>query len=184
MECCNAKLRFDGRSNPRPAPGEDSVKETTEETSNRLMDEAGGSRVWDPHTKTITAANRKVTSVEGNSHVILPRPLVNADEAELHIRKQRYTEAVNQYILEDTKSGYPKSNLTNQEKLGLQKLLKRIKNKELIVAATDKTSKLCAITSDMYQTIGSKHTNKDIPITACEVSKLQKESSGHTSMWI
>ena len=127
LEHCNTKIRYDGYNNPKPQPGEEVKKETEEQVTSRLREEARATRVWHPHRMSLNAARRRVTDVEGNSHVIQPRPLEPSDEAELHPQKQRLTETVNKFILEDTRAGQPRSNLTDQEKRGIDKLKKNFK---------------------------------------------------------
>ena len=55
------------------------------------------------------------------------------------------------------KKGEVRGNLTEEEKDGLKRLQKRIKDREVIIMKTDKSGKLCLITREEYEKMGEEH---------------------------
>ena len=52
-------------------------------------------------------------------------------------------------------------NLTQKEKNGMKSLKKRIKDGEIVVTSTDKSSRFAVITKEQYLESGYTHTSKD-----------------------
>ena len=92
-------------------------------------------QVWDRKTTTVDAAKRRVTYIKSNSRVFLPGPMKPVKKEELHIRKQIYMEELQKY-LEEIGENQPRINMSTQEKEGLAKLCKRVKNKDLIICSS------------------------------------------------
>ena len=82
------------------------------------------------------------------------------------------------------KKGEQKANLTFSQRKGLVKLRRRIKEKEIFVILTDKTGKLAVVTREIYEEMGSVHTDKDREIQCEEIRDTQRRLNGHTSSWI
>ena len=61
---------------------------------------------------------------------------------------------------------------------------KRIKNDEIIIMRTDKSSKLAICDVDTYLKLGEKHIKKDKEITLKDVGEMEKDVNGHTAMFI
>ena len=72
-------------------------------------------------------------------------------------------------------------NITKKEKSGLESLKKRIKEGELIIAQTDKSSRFAALTRDQYLQAGKKHTSKDERVDWKVIKRLQRITNDH--MW-
>ena len=90
-----------------------------------------------------------------------------------------------QYKAEATnKKGEQRSNLSFQQRKGLEKLQKRIKNKEVVAVMTDKTGRIVIISMEMYLKMGEVHTSKDDEISWDAVWEKQKLLNGHVSLWI
>ena len=84
---------------------------------------------------------------------------------------------------ECNKKGEVRGNLTEEEKDGLQKLQKRIKNKEIVILKTDKSSKLCVVSREEYIRMGEEHTRKDEEIGRKQVIEMEKQLNGHVYFW-
>ena len=72
-----------------------------------------------------------------------------------------------------------KINLSKEEQDGLSTLKKRIKNGELIVVQTDKSSRFAVMTVNQYLTAGAEHTQKDKAIDWRQVTYLQNKVNSH-----
>ena len=72
-------------------------------------------------------------------------------------------------------------NLTKAEQNGIKSLMKRIKNKEIIITSTDKSSRFAVLTREQYLKSGYEHTKKDTIIGWEKVKYLQSQVNGH--MW-
>ena len=91
------------------------------------LEDAESREVYDPVTKTYNAQKQRVTDLEHNAFVILPKPQHVDYEALLEIRRQKYYETFVEYKEKHCdKGGKQKSNLTNQQAAGIRKLKKRI----------------------------------------------------------
>ena len=64
------------------------------------------------------------------------------------------------------------------------KLLKRVKEGELVICKTDKSQKLAVLSTEEYLRVGREHTEKDIEITVEEVDEIQDDVNNHCSMLI
>ena len=72
-------------------------------------------------------------------------------------------------------------NLNKQEQIGFKSLIKRVKNKELVITSTDKSSRFSVLSREQYLRAGHEHTKKDKEITWDTVKYLQSQVNGH--MW-
>ena len=71
------------------------------------------------------------------------------------------------------------SNLSKREKEGLESLKKRVKEQEIVIAQTDKSSRFALMNRTQYLEAGYKHTSKDRNISWKEVKKLQTTTNNH-----
>ena len=135
--------------------------------------------------KEIDQRKRKVTDLKGNSKIYLPKPLAANKEANISLRRDRYHEIFHKYKQENcNKSGEQKSNLTFQQRKGLKKLSKRIRDREIFLMLTDKSGKFAVVSPEIYLKMGLVHTKKDKQISWEKVNELQREQNGHCSMWL
>ena len=72
-------------------------------------------------------------------------------------------------------------NLTKLEQVGIKSLIKRIRNKEIIVTSTDKSSRFAVLTREQYLKSGHEHTKKDSIIGWEKVKYLQSQVNAY--MW-
>jgi hypothetical protein len=74
--------------------------------------------------------------------------------------------------------------LTEPETKGLLSLQKRVKEGELVIMPTDKSSKLAVCDMETYRELGAVHTMNDKEITRAEFLETEKIINGHTAMHI
>ena len=77
-----------------------------------------------------------------------------------------------------------KPNLTREESAGLKSLQRRVKEGEIVILRTDKSSKLAVTNMETYIEMGKKHTGKDEIVSMEEVREREKIVNGHTAMMI
>ena len=112
--------------------------------------------LYNPFTKEIDFRNFRPTDYTLNKHINLPKPLSVEQELDCEVRRRDYMKAFDNYIKSKTvESEHEKDdiayvNLTKTEQRGLKSLRKRIRNGELCIAQSDKSSKLCVLSKDQY----------------------------------
>ena len=75
------------------------------------------------------------------------------------------------------------TNLPFNEVKAIQSLKKRIKNDEIIVSQTDKSSRFAVLTLKQYLESGNMHTEKDEKISWSKIKYLQGQVNSHV-WWI
>lgn len=126
----------------------------------------------------------RATDVRQNAMIPLPPPMISCMESEIVVRTESYKKIFKEYIDRETKKGRQRQEITRQEKAGIYKLKKRIKEGEVIVSKTDKTGKLAVQSRAAYEKGGQEHTEKDTLITRQDTEKIQDRIYNHTSMWL
>ena len=76
-----------------------------------------------------------------------------------------------------------KGNLTEDEKDGLRRLQKRIKEKQVVILKTDKSGKMCLVTREEYEKMGLEHTRKDQEIDRRGIMEKEKQLNSHVFFW-
>ena len=74
-------------------------------------------------------------------------------------------------------------NLNKKERTGLESLLKRVKNNEIVITPTDKSGRFAVLTAQQYLEAGSVHTSKDDEISWREVKYLRNQVNDHMA-WL
>ena len=101
--------------------------------------------------------------------VQLPDPVGKAGEAEIFVRTERYEQIFNDYSNRNCNTeGAQRSNLNHNQRQGLVKLKKRVKEGNIILLKTDKTDKLAVVSPDVYLEMGEVHIGDDKTITMAE----------------
>ena len=115
-ECCITKMKWNRMS------GSDGDEDEEEREENEI-EEAESREVYNPIMKTFDMQKQRVTDLDHNAYVILPKPQSVDYEAQLEMRRQKYRETFNEYREQNcNKEGQQKSNLTKQEARGIKKL--------------------------------------------------------------
>ncbi len=84
----------------------------------------------------------------------------------------------------DEKGRITKPNLSSKELRGLRSLLKRIKNRKVMVIHADKSGKLTDVSWDLYIQNMQKIIGDDKAMGWSEVGPTQARMNGHWSMWL
>ena len=146
--------------------------------------EAEGRMVFNPKDRVYDGRKRRVTDLKECARVTLPKHLSGDEESRLEVRKRAQKEMFEEYIRKNTtKNGEQRSNLTKTEQQGLKSLQKRIKNEEILIMKTDKSSKFVVTTPEEYVKMGEEHTKKDEEIEIREVKEMEKIINNHTIAW-
>ena len=72
-----------------------------------------------------------------------------------------------------------KRNISRSEADGLKEIKEKVKNKEMVVFSTDKSSKLTADTVSNYNKALEKHVENDIKIDQKKVRKIENDMNNH-----
>ena len=178
VESCITKMKWNRMSDLNNC-------ETEEEREEMEMEDAMSREVYDAASKVFDSQKQRVTDLQQNAWVHLPRPQPVDYEALLEIRRQKYLETFQNYKTENCdEKGRQKSNLTVQQASGIRKLKKRMEEGEIIIAKTDKSGRLCVMPTETYIEAGSAHTAKDRVVDEEFIKKTQRTLNGHVSMWI
>ena len=159
-------------------PGEEEQNKDSKE------DEARARQVYDPIRKEYDERRRRVTDLVECARVTLPKPLSIRREAEIELRREIHDRVYQEYRREHcTSNGEQESNLTSQERKGLESLQKRMKTENLIIMKTDKSGKLCVTTEQMYKEMGEVHVKEDKIIDRDKIREIDKTMNEHSIAW-
>ena len=117
-------------------------------------------QVYNPEEKSYDERKMRVTDMEECTRVNLPKPLKVKREAEIEMRREMHKKISEEYRKEkcDDRDNQ-EDNLTPQERRGLRSLEKRKTDGEIIIAMTDKSTKLCIMKREDYLKLGEDHVN-------------------------
>ena len=101
-------------------------------------------------------------------------------EASLTLCREKLNEAMRKYKEGEKKSG---SNLSKEQKRGLEKLRKRVKNKEIVCFQTDKSGIISVDTPENYIESMKPHLEGTIESTEEEYVKAEKLLNAHMQSW-
>ena len=163
--------------------------------------------VHDPVNNTIDFTTRRATDYKLNKNVILPKPMDSSKELQCELRRSAYLKAFDEYQNEinemkrisghnslkklkkqelnkekekkKKKNGRDPINLSKEEIGALESLKERIKNGEIMVCQTDKSSRFAVLTKEQYLRSGRTHTEKDQEISWKEVKYMQGQINAH-----
>ena len=179
----STKIRWDiSKEEGEKLSDEDKV-ETTEEEDNHIEEEEARSRIpYDPLLNECDLRKRRVTDIQENSRIYMPKPLNVAHEANINIRETIFENTFSRYV--DSfcnETGKQKPNLTRSEMSGLAKRKKRVDDGSVVICETDKSGKLAIVSMEEYIRMGQVHIEKDLEIDQEEVDRKERLLNGHTS---
>ena len=176
QEAALAKLRMEFRK-------QEENKELSEEEVQECEEfEALCRQVYDPMTQEYDARKKRVTDLQECAKVTLPKPLSAENEAKLELRKTTQMEIFRDYLHKNGDKN-KESNLTQEEKVGLKSLQKRMKENDLVILKTDKSSKFAVTNKQEYIQMGQEHVAKDKMINRQELIETEETINGHTRAW-
>ena len=115
---------------------EEMEENDTDENKEQQMkeNEARMRQVYDPLEKRYDEGKRRVTDLEECNRVVLPKPLSVKRETEIEMRREAHNTVYQEYRREFcNRDGEQKTNLTEEEKTGLKRIQKRVKDGDLVV---------------------------------------------------
>ena len=126
---------------------------------------------------------RRVTNMPDNARVYLPKALSILQEARIAIRVEEYRTKYKEYRREKCKKGgAQRLNLTPNQRIGLDSLMKRVKEGNILVQQTDKTGKFVITNKETYIRLGQEHIAGDKEITEDVIKATNSKLNGHISM--
>ena len=184
MEKAYSLIRMELREEEEEKKVEETEKMDENLEQRQKEDEAKTRQVYDPIEKRYDEGKRRVTDLEECSRVTLPKPLSVRRETEIELRRESHNRVYQRYRQEFCNmDGEQKSNLTENEKMGLKRLKKRIKDGELVVMKTDKSGKMSVTDRENYIQMGQEHVKNDKKIGNEEVRKIDKIMNEHSTAW-
>jgi hypothetical protein len=145
-----------------------------EETEERLQ-------YYDHETKTFCFGNMRACDLPFNQKIRLPQPLPDGEEIELQVLRGRLKDITEEYASSST--GSRLCNLDKSEKEGLRSLVQKVKNKEVVVFQTDKSSRLSVDSPENYREASIVHVEHDVVIDESEARSIERELSAHSEAW-
>ena len=117
-----------------------------------------------------------------NRFIIIPDPVAQGIETVLDHVSHRVIGVANEYIKNkcDNHGNIQESNLTPEQQQGLKSLVKKVKDKEIIVQQTDKGGDLALYNLETYLAAMVTHTNPDPEISWDDHSKLESSLNAST----
>ena len=135
-------------------------------------------KVLDEQEKKLDMTKLKVINLSKNPRLIEPRAAINNEEIKIQTQRMEMLSKGNMIL--ESLDKRKESNLTMGESRGKVKLLKRIKNEELLIYPFDKSGKLVACLPSTYLEAGKVHTSKDEKVEWTELPKVELCVNRHT----
>ena len=169
--------------NETKSPGKGEKEEEEKEQAGREA-EARARQVFDPITQDYDERKRRATDLAECARVTLPRPLSTTREAEIELRRELHDRVFQEYRREFcTSQGEQENNISEEEKRGLESLVKRMKKENLIIMRTDKSGKLCVTSEEKYLEMGKEHVEADKVINREKIRETDKVMNEHSAAW-
>ena len=172
----------------------DSKKLSERERIDRLQREFTETKdrlVYNPFEKKVNFNRRKPTDYRFNKNVKLPGPMSSNKEFENEIKKREFLTAFHKYkkivngkgkiTIKPLKKRRQIINLEKRLVEGVQSLSEKVKNGEIFITSTDKSSRFALLNRKQYLESGSTHTSKDRRVDWNEIKYLQSQINSH--MW-
>ena len=155
----------------------------TVETLTKLWLNYKSRLIYNEIEETVDFSQRRPTDYRHNKYIRLPKPLDPDAEFLCETKRRRFLSIFNAWEKKTTGGGSELnkkeskstigSNLSKVEQAGLKSLSKKIKEGDLIVAQTDKSSRMCVMTKDQYIASGLTHTKHDEEVGLNTIKTLQ-----------
>ena len=121
------------------------------------------------------------TELPFNKKVCLPKAVELEHEVAMHDLKTRLIKVTETYVASNTNK--PSSNLTETEKSGLKSIKQKVKNGDIVVFETDKSSRLSVDSPTNYRLACAPHIQNDEVVSIKEHDQIENQLSAHAVMW-
>ena len=149
--------------------------------SRRSIESEERPEYYDHGTKTFCFGNMRACDLPFNQRIHLPRPLPDCEEIELQVLRGRLKSITEEYV---SSSSDPRlCNLNKPEREGLRSLVRKVKDQEVVVFQTDKSSRMSVDTPENYRIASVVHVEHDVAISEAEAGQIEKELSAHSEAW-
>ena len=122
------------------------------------------------------------TDLPFNSRVIVPQPMDDETEVAMQNMKRKLNTCVSTYIEASSRSNT--TNLSKEQRKGLASLIRRKKDKEIIIFETDKSKRFSCDTPENYKLLGETHTQNDEEIDTATKNMYEKLLNANCGMWL
>ena len=136
--------------------------------------------IYNFETKTIDLQRMRSTDLPFNAMVYLPPPLTQQQEITMLNLKQDLLQVTEQYCAHNDNN---MTNLTAQQKRGIEKLVRKSVNGECVIYQTDKSNAFSADSVENYIQASSEHVEKDTVVTKEEHKHREHEFNSHAMFW-
>ena len=158
---------------------------TKEERDKFEIAEGEARVIFNQETERLDFTKKRVTDCKDNSRIYMPKGLSTLEEAKLALRTYKLRECYQEYKSKECgEKGDQRTNLSHEQKAGLDSLMKRIKKGELMIGLTDKTGKLAVMSRRAYLAMGAVHTAGDEKVNQEKIRGAQRLLNAHVSMWL
>ena len=168
IEKAMAKLRW-----------EEKKKEIDEEGNELPREEK---RWHNKQTKTMDLREFRSTDLPFNNRICVPKPLDNETETCVQNLKMNLNNCTERYI--EGQHRAKETNLTNEQKQGLQSLKEKKRDNTIVIFETDKSKRFACDSMENYKTLGETHVMEDEIVTEATKATFEKEINAHAEMWI
>ena len=128
----------------------------------------------------------RVTQFKSNKVIFMPSPLDARDEVKIESQRFDTLDTLGNFLrTKCDDKGVPRGseNLTRQEMLGRQEILKGVRDRGWMLYATDKSGKLVLDTKENFLKSMEPHFKSDIPATMSDVKSSEVLLNAHTKSW-
>ena len=123
----------------------------------------------------------KITQIQTNKEVLLPKLLKNDEETKLLAFKSEVLNTTECFIKNNCdRQGRQKLNVSKVQEEGLKSKRKRTREEDLVVMETDKSRRLSIMTKENYVASTEPHTVNDPVITEEDLSSIERTLNDHT----
>ena len=144
------------------------------------MEEARSRMTYNYESKTIDFGRKRPTDCRNSRDINLPVSRSIVEEAEQMIRKEKWTEIIDKYRMKncDEKGNQKESNLSKSETKGMNSIIKRVRNNEIVVQISDKCKRLCVSSLEAYEKQGEEHISGCKEINEDEIEAINDKLNG------
>ena len=140
-----------------------------------------GRQVYSKIENLMDYRRMRITDTGKHRRTYMAKELTVEEEAKLEVQRNMWMKVYREYMEENCdKDGI----LTEQQKRGLKKLSKRIKDGEIVVTKTDKSGRFFVSMMEDYREKGMVHVGRDREISRKEVKEIERRLNGLAEIWI
>ena len=145
-----------------------------------------GRQVYSKNENLMDYRRMQITDTAKHRRTYMAKELTVEEEAKLEVQRNMWMKVYKEYMDDncDEEGNVKDGILTEQQKRGLKKLSKRIKDGEIVVTKTDKSGRFFVSLMEDYTVKGMVHVGKDREITRKEVKEIERRLNGLAEIWI